>query len=113
MDLPPLLRRHVVDFNGGVRSGDFGPMIERFTPEAELVFLGVPVGPFRGRDAIAEAYRTQPPDDEVEILDVARTEPEIESVYAWRRDGGRRAGTMTITPEGERIARLVITFDGG
>lgn len=110
-DVPPLLRRHVDAFNEGVRSGDFAPMIERFTDDAELAFVGVPVGPFLGREAIAEAYRLQPPDDEIEVLDVVRTGPEIGAVYAWRRDDGRRAGTMTIAPRGDRIARLLITFD--
>jgi steroid Delta-isomerase len=113
MDLPPLLRRHVEAFNVGVRSGDFGPMVAPFTDDADLVFVGVPVGPFHGRDAIADAYRTQPPDDEIDVLEVVTTEPVIEAVYAWRRDGGRRAGTMTITPAGDGIARLVITFDEG
>lgn len=111
-DLPPLLRRHIDAFNEGVRSGNFEPMVARFADDAEVVFVGVPVGPFHGRDAIAEAYRTQPPDDEVDILDVVRAGPEIEAVYAWRRDDGRRAGRMTITPAGvDAITRLVITFD--
>lgn len=54
----------------------------------------------------------QPPDDEVVILSVLRTAPEIEAVYGWRRDEGRRAGTMTLTRAGgDAIARLVVTFD--
>jgi steroid Delta-isomerase len=63
-----LLRDHVERFNSGVRSGDFGPMTELFTDDAELAFEGVPVGPFRGREAILAAYREQPPDDTIEIL---------------------------------------------
>src|SRR5829696_9589623 len=58
-----LLSDHVARFNAGVRSGDFGPMVDGFTDDAELVFEGIPVGPFRGRAAIAAAYRNQPPDD--------------------------------------------------
>lgn len=56
-----LLADHVARFNAGVRSGDFGPMVDGFTEDGELVFEGIPVGPFRGREAIASAYRTQAP----------------------------------------------------
>ena len=45
-------------------------MLDGFTEDAELL-EGIPVGPFRGREAIAAAYRAQPPDDEIELLDVA------------------------------------------
>lgn len=48
-----LVERHVALFNQGVRSLDFGPMLEQFTDGAELVFEGVPAGPFRGKEAIA------------------------------------------------------------
>jgi hypothetical protein len=51
-----------------VRSGDFSLMLEQFTEDAELAFEGVPVGPFRGKPAIAQAYAEQPPDDEIVIL---------------------------------------------
>ena len=50
-----LLADHVARFNAGVRSGDFGPMVDGFTEDGELVFEGIPVGPFRGRVAIASA----------------------------------------------------------
>ena len=50
-----LLRSHVERFNEGVRSGDYGPMLEQFADDAELAFEGVSVGPFRGKTAIAQA----------------------------------------------------------
>jgi steroid Delta-isomerase len=106
-----LLREHVTRFNAGVRSGDFGPMVEAFTADAELVFEGIPVGPFRGRDAIAAAYRMQPPDDEIDVLDVEQDgEGWVVASYAWRRRPGLRAGTMVLVPKGERVARLVIHY---
>ena len=43
-------------------------MLEQFAEDAELAFEGVPVGPFRGKPAIAQAYLDQPPDDEIVIL---------------------------------------------
>ena len=44
-------------------------MLELLTEDASSSSTGIPVGPFRGRDAIAEAYTAQPPDDEIVLLD--------------------------------------------
>jgi steroid Delta-isomerase len=80
-----LLEEHVRRFNEGVRSGDFGPMVAAFTEDGELVFEGIPVGPFIGRPAIAAAYDAQPPDDEIELLD-------DDGTYAWARERASRRG---------------------
>ena len=66
--LETLLVAHVERFNEAVRSGDYAPMLEAFAPDAEMVFEGVPAGPFVGREAIAAAYAAQPPTDEVLLL---------------------------------------------
>lgn len=107
-----LVERHVELFNQGVRSGDFVPMLEHFTDDAELAFEGVPAGPFRGKEAIAAAYGSNPPDDEVDVLSSEHGDDgTIVAHYAWRADGGRPAGRMIFTPRGEQIARLIVTFD--
>jgi steroid delta-isomerase len=106
-----LLSAHVAAFNAGIRTGDFAAMLEGFAEDAELVFEGVPVGPFRGRESIAAAYREQPPDDEVEILDVEERGEAVVAGYAWRREPGKRAGEMRLTSSGDMITRLVVTFD--
>jgi steroid Delta-isomerase len=106
-----VLDRHVELFNEAVRTGDFAPMLEQFTDDAELVFEGIPVGPFQGLPAIAAAYATQPPDDEVEVLSVEQRDGDIVAPYSWRADGGRQSGRMILTPRGDKIARLVVTFD--
>jgi steroid delta-isomerase len=105
-----LLRRHVELFNDGVRSGDFEPMLEQFSPDAELVFEGVPVGPFRGRGAIAAAYRAQPPDDELDVLDLREDGDELVAGYAWRRQPEVRAGEMRLAVCDGVIRRLVVAF---
>jgi steroid Delta-isomerase len=110
-DRPQLLREHVERFNAGVRGGDFGPMLAAFDDEAELVFEGVPVGPFRGRAAIAEAYRTQPPDDEVLLLDLREEAAEVVAGYAWSSHPGVRAGEMRLAHDGATIRRLVVAFE--
>jgi steroid Delta-isomerase len=99
-----LLKEHVDRFNHGVRTGDFGPMVDAFAEDAELVFEGIPVGPFLGRQAIGEAYAAQPPDDEIVLLD-------DDGTYAWSSAPDVSAGQMFLTERDGEIARLVIRYD--
>ena len=101
---PGLLQEHVERFNRGVRSGDFGPMVAAFSEDAELVFEGIPVGPFAGREAIGEAYAAQPPDDEIVLLD-------SDGTYAWAKEPEIPAGQLFLTERGGEIGRLVIRYD--
>jgi steroid Delta-isomerase len=106
-----ILEEHVERFNEGVRTRDFKRMLENFADEATMAFEGVPVGPFVGRDAIAQAYRDQPPDDELDVLDTRRDGDTIVAGYAWRREPEKRAGELRLTVDGDRITRLIVTFD--
>jgi steroid Delta-isomerase len=99
-----MLDEHVERFNHGVRTGEFGPMVAAFSEDAELAFEGIPVGPFVGREAIGEAYRAQPPDDEIVLLDGDGT-------YAWVTEPDVPAGRMFLTERDGEIARLVIRYD--
>jgi RimJ/RimL family protein N-acetyltransferase len=105
-----LLEDHVERFNEGVRTGDFGRMLENFAADATMAFEGVPVGPFVGHDAIARAYRDQPPDDELDVLDTRHDGDTVVAGYAWRREPVKRAGELRLTVDGNRITRLVVTF---
>jgi steroid Delta-isomerase len=98
-----LIAEHVERFNRGVRSGDFGEMVSFFAEDAELVFEGIPVGPFLGREAIGEAYAAQPPDDQIVLLDADGT-------YAWAKEPEIPAGRLFLTERGGEIARLVIRY---
>ena len=104
-----LLEDHAARFNAAVRSGEWEPFVETFSDDGVLEFVDVPVGPFRGRDEIAAAYAAQPPDDELDVLEVTREDGGVVlERFAWRRGG---TGTMRITLDGDRIARLVVGFD--
>ena len=106
-----MLAEHVQRFNEAVRSGEYGPMLATFAADAEMVFEGVPVGPFVGREAIAAAYAAQPPDDEVVLLGEPRMEGDVEEAdYAWASEG-TRAGRMMVTSREGEIVRLVVTFE--
>ena len=106
-----LLNQHIDRFNRGVRSGRWEEMTSHFTDDAELSFEGVPAGPFEGRESITAAYREQPPDDEVLILDTDQVGDETIAGYAWAADPERRAGEMRLTEREGRIARLAVTFE--
>jgi steroid delta-isomerase len=113
VDLPGgvhLVHDHVLRFNEAVRTGEWEPMLELFTEDAELVFEGVPAGPFRGRDTIAAAYAEQPPDDQVVTFRVSVGD-DVTALYGWRKEPGTVAGRMVLTPSEGRIARLLVTFE--
>ena len=102
-----LLAAHVASFNHGVRSADWEPMLSRFSEDAVMEFVGVPAGPFHGRPAIAEAYREQPPDDELEVLE---DRGDGTALYAWAKTPDTPAGELRLTVEDGRITRLVVSF---
>jgi len=86
-------------------------MLEQFADNAELAFEGAPVGPFRGKDAIAQAYAEQPPDDEIEILRTRESNDElVVADYAWRAEPKTRAGSMIFRLRDGKIDRLLVTF---
>jgi steroid Delta-isomerase len=108
-----LLREHVERFNAGVRNGDWGPMLEQFDEDAEMEFRGIPVGPYVGKEAIAAAYREQPPDDELRVLELREREDGVDTRYAWLAEPEIAAGEMLLTVAESRISKLVVTFDRG
>jgi hypothetical protein len=107
-----LLNRHIELFNQGIRTGDFAPMVTWFTDDAELVFENIPVGPFVGRGAIAAAYASQPPDDEIVLMSSRDVDDVLIASYAWVSAPDQHAGDMVITTDGDRIARLVVIYGG-
>jgi RimJ/RimL family protein N-acetyltransferase len=106
-----LLHAYVMVHNECVRNGDWDPLAAWFTDDAELAFEGVPVGPFRGRDEIAAAYRQQPPDDQVVIFGVDDEDGTVVARYGWLREPGKQAGRMVVTLRDGKIASLNVTFE--
>jgi hypothetical protein len=88
-------------------------MLAGFDDDAEMEFRGVPVGPFHGRVAIAEAYRAQPPDDELRVLEDRERDGRTEARYAWLAEPDVAAGELLLAAEDGLIRKLVITFDRG
>jgi hypothetical protein len=103
-----LLDDYVARFNAAVRSGDWEPMLELLAPDAELEFTGIPVGPFTGREAIGKAYREQPPDDELVLLDRI---DDGSAVYAWAKEPVRPAGEVHLEESDGAIVRIRVLYE--
>ena len=98
------MRRDYVEcFNEGVRTGDWSRMLELLDDDAEVEFVGIPAGPFHGREAIGAAYRTQPPDDELVPLDGER--------YAWAKEPERPAGELHLEERDGKITRIRVLYE--
>jgi len=101
--------RHVERFNAAVRSGQWSDLVAAFTDDAVLTFVGVPAGPYRGRDQIAAGYDAQPPDDTLTVRE-ARTDGDVDTVaFDWDAGGG---GTMRLRWQGDALAELTVDVDG-
>jgi steroid Delta-isomerase len=98
---------HVAAFNHNVRSGDWAAFADRFTPDATMRFVGVPVGPFTGREAIAAGYASQPPSDTLTVSRAVSSGDVDELWFAWDNGG---TGTMTLRWSGDLIAELTVAF---
>jgi RimJ/RimL family protein N-acetyltransferase len=106
-----LLHDYVMVHNECVRTGDWEPLAEWFTEDAQLAFEGVPVGPFAGRQEIAAAYDAQPPDDEVVIFGTEESGDEVVARYGWLKEPSKQAGRMLVTPRAGKIQKLIVTFE--
>jgi steroid Delta-isomerase len=114
LDVPAaiaLLHDYVMVHNECARTGDWKPLGEWFTEDAELAFQGVPLGPFTGREEIAAAYERQPPDDEVVIFGAMEEGLEVVARYGWLKEPAKDAGRMLLTPQDGKIRKLVVTFE--
>jgi steroid Delta-isomerase len=100
---------HLASFNSAVRSNDFSAFVGTFAPDAVMRFVGVPAGPYQGREQIARAYGEQPPTDTMTARSV-RTDGDTDVVrFAWDAGG---TGTMTVRWRDGQVADLTVAFDG-
>ncbi|MBG0568501.1 nuclear transport factor 2 family protein [Actinoplanes aureus] len=101
-------RAHITRFNNAVTSGDWSQFIAALHPDAVMTFIGPPIGPFHGRDAIARAYAADPPTDTLKVVDI-RSESETDLItFEWSRGG---TGTLTLHHAAGQVNALTIRFD--
>ena len=107
--LDDALRTHIDLFNAAVRGGDWTDFVATFADDAVMMFVNVPAGPYVGREAIVEAYRTQPPDDTMTISSIRADAPDTASAqFRWDAGG---TGTMTVRWFEGQVAELTVVFD--
>ena len=99
-----LVEEHVARFNEGVRTGEWSRMLELMTDDVVLEFAGIPVGPFHGHDAVRAAYESQPPDDEIVLIDGG-------PAYAWASKPGVRAGELRLVGREGKVASLTVVYE--
>ena len=102
------VEQHFRLFNEAVRSQDWTAFVATFTPDAVMRFVGVPAGPFVGRDQIARAYAEQPPSDTMSCVSDARDGDADVVRFAWDAGGG---GTMRLSWRDGAVAGLAVAFD--
>lgn|SRR5690554_4031516 len=103
--------RHLEAFNEAVRTGDWPRFAQRFSEDAEMRFVGVPVGPFAGRDEIEGGYLADPPDDTISRTAEPRWEGD-EQVVPFQWDGTGQTGTMRFVWSSDGLVRsLTVSYD--
>ena len=105
--ISPRAAEHVAAFNDSVRSGDWEAFAGRFAPDATMRFVGVPAGPFTGREANATGYMSQPPSDTLTVPRAVSSGNVDELWFTW--DNGS-AGSMTLRWSGDLVDELTVTF---
>jgi hypothetical protein len=107
-----VLHIYVARHNDGVRTGDFGPMVELFSEHSVVNFVDLPSGRLAGKEAIARVFAHDPPSSALVVLRVADEGPRhVFAAYGWEKAPSRQAGWLLLQPfDDDRIERLVITF---
>lgn len=103
-----ILRTYVDNLNRGVEHGDFSRLVDLFSPDAQLAFPTIGIGPFSGRDDIALALTTHPPSDRLRIREPIVISMGVLASYEWDRQPGVTAGIIRATFAEGLITRMVI-----
>jgi len=96
---------HVEAFNHAVTTGDWDTFATRFADDAVMSFPGLPIGPYAGRAAIAEAYRDKPPTEPMTILSSA------DGWVRFRWSSGATGRMLLTWSPNAQVAGLAVYFD--
>jgi SnoaL-like protein len=104
------ITRHETLFNAGVTTGDFGPWLETFHEDAVASFIGLPLGPFHGRQAIARAYAERPPSSTLRVVESSLDGDVGRARFVWT-DAPDTGGHFVIRLSEGRLEALEVTLD--
>jgi hypothetical protein len=102
------IQAHVDRFNAAVSSRSWDAYFAGLADSVQMEFVGVPVGPFDGRTAVATAYSSNPPDDTISVVDVGAEGSTDIVRFSWTR-GGSGIMRITWTPD-NLVQHQVIEF---
>lgn len=105
-----VLARHVAAVNASVTGWGIYKLTADLAPDCIMQFEGIPVGPFKGREAIADAYRANPPDDTIVVLDATFKPGRVEATYAWSQKPEQPAGRLLLDLDGELITNWTVDY---
>ncbi len=104
-----LLLAYVKAHNAGFRSGDFEALGALLLPTASMRFQGIESGPFDNANAILQAFREQPPEDELVVQSIrAIGDKTAEAIYGWADAHGKSAGRLRVVAHRELISGIRI-----
>ena len=104
-----LLLAYIEAHNAGFRSGDFEAVNELLHPTASMRFYGTEMGPFDSAEAILQAFREQPPDDELVVQSIRTIgDKTAEATYAWESAHGKLAGRLRVVAHRGLISAIRI-----
>lgn len=104
-----LLEQYVKRHNAARATRAWAPLGELFADDAEMIFAGLPAGPFAGRAAILAAFASRPPVDDLVSLERGGEGDDAWCPYAWAAEPARARGALVLREAGGRIARLIVT----
>jgi hypothetical protein len=103
------LEEYVEAHNKGRKTRSFAALASLFHREGELVFVGIPIGPFVGRERIEKAFVASPPSDDLVLFEPSEPETDVaECGYGWAESASVREGTLRLESEMGQIRRLTI-----
>lgn len=95
-------------FNDAVSSGDYSPLLATFAEDAVMRFDDIPLGPFVGRYAIAEACAIKPASDTMALIDMEVVGSDaVTAAFEWDAGG---TGRLYLRFDSAQVVEFAIAF---
>jgi hypothetical protein len=103
---PERVMAYIDRYNDAVRSGSWDQYLDGLADSVRMEFVGEQTGPYDGRYAIGDAYKANPSNDTISVIDLS-TEGSIDIVrFSWDR-GGSGLMRITWTPD-DRVEHVIM-----
>lgn len=107
-----MLERCIASYNTGVRTRDFSGFLALLTEDAVLEFEGVPErGPISGKEAIAQHFEDDPPDDQLRVKRWKSDGAQILAEFSWT-DIPESGGCLLVRARDSLAEHITIVLGG-